>query len=149
MDVPLLQQSTVQFHSATVLTEAVAYLSAINGIIVKTGMIFLQINEKSIVRNIVFSWSDPSRFSCTLYSCFKLSLYLMEMFRQDILFLFLFLYLFVFQCFYVLLFLCHLSVFSYFLFILFIVFSSFFFTFFSSYGSECGNIIHTRDRSTG
>ena len=38
VNVALLQQSAIQFHAATVLTEAVAYLSAINGVIVKTGM---------------------------------------------------------------------------------------------------------------
>lgn len=37
VSVSALQGSVIQFHALTVLTEAVAYLSAINGVIVKTG----------------------------------------------------------------------------------------------------------------
>jgi hypothetical protein len=37
VSVSALQGSAIQFHALTVLTEAVAYLSAINGVIVKTG----------------------------------------------------------------------------------------------------------------
>ena len=37
MTIDLLQGSTIQFHAVTILTESVAYLSAINGVIVRTG----------------------------------------------------------------------------------------------------------------
>lgn len=48
MTVELLQGATIQFHAVTVLTETVAYLSAINGVIVRTGTSFYDFDSKAI-----------------------------------------------------------------------------------------------------
>lgn len=68
MTVDLLQGAAIQFHAVTVLSETVAYLSANNGVVVKTGTSFYEFDSEVVL--LIFMFKFTSYFLSVYFPCY-------------------------------------------------------------------------------